>query len=61
MLTKLQCPATASPQRSMSHMGPTSGSAPPDSSRYGADTQVLLGAFFEMVFVIGLIGTAVAP
>lgn len=42
-------------------MGADERIRPPDSSRYGADTQVLLGAFFEMVLVIGLIGTAVAP
>jgi hypothetical protein len=33
---------------------------PPDSRRQGADTQVLMGAFFEIVLVIALIGTAVA-
>jgi hypothetical protein len=33
---------------------------PRDSRRYGADTQVLMGAFFEIVLVMALIGTAVA-
>jgi hypothetical protein len=32
----------------------------PDSRQYGADTQVLMGAFIEIVLVIALIGTAVA-